>query len=441
MEAFSYRDFIRLGHRLPVRERTAVTSQMLAGMRDSGTDALLLRQTLGPMDREVVVRDHGGREQPMLMFGSNNYLGLATHPHVKTRVAEAVAEMGVGVGGPPLLNGYSHLHRELEERLAAFEGQEAAIVFGSGYQANLGLMSALPGRRDLVLYDVHSHASLIDGLKLGGSDARAVPHSDPAALDAALATHRPNYRDVFVAIEGVYSMAGDLAPLDATAALCRRYDALLLLDDAHGTGVAGPGGHGTASLYGPEAAPDAIVGTFSKAFAVAGGFVAGSRGIIDTLRYFCRPYMFSASLAPPVVAAVLAGLDVIEQEPGIHARLMHNCDRLARGLLALGVPADPRTAIFPISVPLGVDIRSAAHEVHRRGVFANHIEHPAVPMAEQRFRLSVTAQHTDADIDRVLAVFADLMASWPHPGDLVAGDSLGDGLVDDSIPDLFEGGF
>lgn len=442
MPSLTYRDFVRLSQRLPVRERTALTSELLAGMRDEKTDALLLREVLSPMGREVLVRDHDGHEQPMLMFGSNNYLGLAEHPAVKRRVTETVETWGVGMGGPPLLNGYSELHRELERRLAELEGQEDAIVFGSGYAANLGLISALPGRRDLVLYDSQSHASLIDGLKLGGIESRSVAHNDLAALEAALIEHRATYRDVFVCVEGVYSMSGDVAPLEAVAALCRTHDALLLLDDAHGTGVTGPGGRGTAALFAHSVTPDAVVGTFSKAFSVAGGFVAASRGVIDTLRYFCRAYMFSASLAPPVVAAVLAGLDVIETEPAVHARLMANTARFAAGLQALGHAADERTAIFPLYVPLGVDIRAAAHAFHQRGLFVNHIEHPAVRLAAQRFRFSLTAEHTDADIDRLLAAIAELTAAWPSPG--VSGDGQATAppdLDDEPLPDVFEGGF
>ena len=442
MAALSYRDFVRLSQRLPVRERTALTSDLLAGMRDEKTDALLLREVLSPMGREVLVRDHDGHEQTMLMFGSNNYLGLAAHAGVKQRVIDTVGAWGVGMGGPPLLNGYSRLHRELEQRLAALEGQEDAILFGSGYAANLGIISALPSRRDLVLYDAQSHASLIDGLKLGGVEGRSFPHNDLAALEAALTERRAAYRDVFVCVEGVYSMSGDVAPLEDIAALCRAHDALLLLDDAHGTGVTGPGGRGTAALFGHRIAPDAVIGTFSKAFSVAGGFVAASHGIVDTLRYFCRAYMFSASLAPPVVAAVLAGLDVIETEPEVHARLMANTARFADGLQALGHAADPRSAIFPVYVPLGVDIRAAAHAFHQRGLFVNHIEHPAVRLAEQRFRFSLTAEHTDADIDRLLGAIADLMSDWTRLG--VSGDGQATAppdLDDEPLPNVFEGGF
>lgn len=443
MPALTYRDFIRLSQRLPVRERTAMTADLLESMRATKTDALLLRQVLGPMGREVLVRDHDGHEQVMLMFGSNNYLGLATHPGVKRRVAEAVEAWGVGMGGPPLLNGYSHLHRELEQRLAALEGQEDAILFGSGYAANLGLMSALPGRRDLVVYDTQSHASLIDGLKLGAIASRSFEHNDLAALEAVLVEHRGAYRDVFVCVEGVYSMSGDLAPLAEVGALCRAHDALLLLDDAHGTGVTGSGGRGTAALFAETVTPDAVVGTFSKSFSVAGGFVAGSRGIIDTLRYFCRAYMFSASLAPPVVVAVLAGLDVIEGEPEIHARLMANAARLSEGFHAMGLPADERTAIFPLYVPLGADIRAAAHAFHQRGMFVNHIEHPAVRLAEQRFRFSVTAEHTEADIDRLLEAIVAITAPWPRHSP--SGDGQASALPDvgdeEPLPDLFEGGF
>ncbi|WP_412062783.1 aminotransferase class I/II-fold pyridoxal phosphate-dependent enzyme [Rubrivirga sp. IMCC45206] len=436
----SYRDLIRIRSGLGLAERTATFTDWILEERAAGTDGLQYRRVLGPMDRVVTVQSHTGPPRPMLMFGSNNYLGLATHPTVVRRVQRAVAEHGAGVGGPPALNGHGPLHRELEERLADLEGQEAALLYGSGYAANVGLLSALPAPGDLVIYDAHSHASFIDGIKLGRIEGRAVPHGDLRALEAALAAHRPNHRDVFVNVEGVYSMTGDVSRLDRVAELCRRYDAALIVDDAHGTGVTGPGGRGTLAMFDACEAATAVVGTFSKSFAVSGGFVAASRAVVEYLRYFSRAYVFSASPSPAVCAAVLAGLDVIEQEPEIHGRLVENAAVLADGLRALGFEADGVTPIFSLPAPPDADVRAMAHAFDARDVFVNHVEAPVVPAREQRFRLSVSAVHTRADIERLLAAVAEVWAgALPFCGDGAMGGTLPD--LDEPTLDAYQGGF
>ncbi|HEX8384874.1 MAG TPA: aminotransferase class I/II-fold pyridoxal phosphate-dependent enzyme [Rubricoccaceae bacterium] len=432
------RDMVRMSTRLGSRDRSAMISRLMDTLRATQTDGLHQREILSPPGREVVVRDHSGHVQPMLMFGANNYLGLATHPLVRERVHRAVDEDGAGVGGPPLLNGYTRLHRELEERLAAYEHQEEALIYGSGYAAGLGVMSALPSRRDLVHYDAHSHACFLDGLRLGGITARTFAHNDVAALDAALSVKPAGTRDVLVAVEGVYSMDGDAAPLDLIVPVCKRHGALIVLDDAHGTGVAGPGGAGSAVRDGVASEIDVVVGTFSKAFSVSGGFVACSRDVATYLRFFSRSYVFSASLPPPTVAAVLAGLDVLESEPERHAALMRNAAFLAQGVRALGhrVPSDT-SAIVALHVPLGMDIRSAAHAFHRQGLFVNHIEYPAVSTADQRFRLSLSADHTLDDIRRLLTGIEAVWAEFAPEG--VDEDAV---FPDEPPPaEAFQGGF
>ncbi len=430
------RDLVRMSSRLSGRERAGLVHRMVVGARAARTDGLQQRQVLSPPGREVVVQDHHGHVRTMRMFGANDYLGFATHPVVQERVRKAVSEHGAGVGGPPLLNGYSRLHRELEERLAAYEHQEEALLYGSGYAAGLGVMSALPSRRDVVHYDADSHACFLDGMKLGGVASRAFPHNDVAALEAALAAHRDGPGDAIVAVEGVYSMEGDAAPLDRIVAAAKRHGAVVVLDDAHGTGVAGPGGRGSAVKYGVERDIDVVVGTFSKSFAVSGGFVACSREIASYLRLFSRSYVFSASLPPPTLAAVLAGLDLLEAEPERHAQLLRNAKQLTEGVRALGhaVPQDD-SAIVALKVPLGMDIRAAAHAFHDRDLFVNHVEYPAVATSEQRFRLSVSADHTAADIRELIE---GVEAVWAQ----FAPDTSGDGHIADEprLPD-FEGGF
>jgi len=415
-ENFSLRDILLQGRKLSFHERTAFFSQWIQERAQCG-DSLHFRQINSPADRAVNVFDrYTGQDREMLMFGSNNYLGLANHPRVQRRAKEAIDQFGVGVGGPPLLNGYTRLHRQLEERLAAFKNKDAALLFSSGYGANVGLMSCLIGKHDVMLHDAYSHASLQDGMKLGGVTALKFPHNDMAEFARLLeATCDSTGGDVFVGVEGVYSMDGDLAPLDRIAPLCKAHGAILILDDAHGTGVMGPGGHGTDAHFGVEDQVDIAMGTFSKAFGVVGGFVAASQDVVDYLRFFARSYFFSASLPPVVVASVLGCLEVLDQEPEHRLRLHGNVRYLARRLRRLGFPVDPSSPIIPLLAPLGMDLRKAAYHFHRRGIFLNAIEYPAVSASEQRFRISVMSSHTPSDLDRLLEVIEEVWSLYAVP--------------------------
>jgi glycine C-acetyltransferase len=416
-ENFDLRTVLLHGRRLPLAERVQFFAEFLRGLEERG-ERTTMREIASAADREVRVCESGSAARPMLMFGSNNYLGLANHPRVVAAVGAAVSEYGAGIGGPPLLNGYTRLHRELEERLAALKGTEDAIIFSSGYGANVGLVTGLVNPDDLVLYDAYSHASFCDGLKMSGVEAHSFHHNDLADLERMLGRHAGAAgRDVYIAAEGVYSMDGDTAPVDRLVALCRQYGARLLLDDAHGTGVMGPTGRGTAERYGVEGQVDVTMGTFSKTFSVTGGFVAADRAIVDYLRYFARSYMFSASLPPPVIAAVLAGLDVMEDEPWLRERLHANVACALAGLRAIGFDIASETGVIPLIVPRGMSIRRAARRFHELGIFVNAVEYPAVPVSQQRFRVSMMATHTKEDIDRLLEAVADV---WSDPDNKVA---------------------
>ncbi|RPH37186.1 aminotransferase class I/II-fold pyridoxal phosphate-dependent enzyme [bacterium] len=411
-ENFDLRHILVRGRELGLRERMEFFQDFL---RSLGTDreALTLRQIATAADRQVDVLDpHDGTKHMMLMFGSNNYLGLAHHPCVRARVEEAIRRYGTGLGGPPLLNGYTPLHRSLEERLAALKGTEDALLFSSGYGANAGVVSGLLNRKDIVLYDAYSHASFCDGLKLAGVQSLRFPHNDVGKLGSLLAENRGGTHDVFVGVEGVYSMDGDLAPLDAIVPLCKAHGALLILDDAHGTGVIGRTGRGTAEHFGVHGEIDATVGTFSKTLAVTGGFIAASKPVIDYLRYFARSYMFSASLPPMVIAAVHAGLDVMEREPELLERLRENTRYAVQGFRSLGFDVKGDSPIIALRVPIGMNIRHAGQEFHRRGIFVNSIEYPAVPVSQQRFRISMMAAHTRSDIDALLTAVKEVWEAF-----------------------------
>ncbi len=411
-ENFDLRDILLNGRGRSLQERVAQFGAFLDDLREQ-KNMLCMRSINSPTDREVTVIDpFSGLPRSMLMFGSNNYLGLATHPHVRERVEDAIRDFGIGVGGPPLLNGTTCLHRELEERLAALKGTEDAMLFSSGYGANVGLTTGLMSSADIVLFDAFSHASFTDGLRMAGAQTFRFGHNDLHHLEQLfeMAAKR-RHTDLFVGVEGVYSMDGDVAPLDRLLPLCESHGALLVLDDAHGTGVMGASGRGTAEHFGLEGKIPLTMGTFSKAFSVTGGFVAGSSAIISYLRFFARAHMFSAALPPPVIAAVLGGLEVLEREPERLSRLRRNIALAARGLQELGFDVGPSSAILPLRVPVNMDIRRASLAFHERGIFVNSIEYPAVPVSQQRFRISLMATHTHEDIRRLLTAVQEVWST------------------------------
>lgn len=402
-ENFDLHSILMHGKGMKLKNKTEFFNQFIQDL--TSKDQMLCMRSIGSAaDREVLVFDeHLKSYRKMLMFGSNNYLGLANHPYIIKKVTDAVNEFGVGIGGPPLLNGYTNLHKKLEEKLAEFKNAEDAMIFSSGYGANVGLVSGLMNQNSVVLYDAYSHASFYDGIKLSGVQSYRFPHNDLKSLEARLKIIRSKSNcDVFVGVEGVYSMDGDTAPLDELLILCKKYDAILIVDDAHGTGVMGENGKGTAEAFNIEGNVDITMGTFSKTFTVTGGFVASSKDIINYLRFFARSYMFSASVSPGVVAAVLAGLEVIKAEPERLENLRANINYANECLKNLGFDSNNKSAIIPLRVPINMNIREAAYEFHKRGIFINSIEYPAVPLSQQRFRISIMATHIKNDIDRLV---------------------------------------
>lgn len=412
-ENFDLRQILLRGRNMKLQDKTAFFDSYL-NEKIEENEVTQMRLIGSASDREVKVYDaETGEFKSMLMFGSNNYLGLANHPLVCRRAKEIIDEYGAGIGGPPLLNGYTVLHRELEEKLAELKGCEDALIFSSGYNANVGLVTSLMGPEDIVFYDAYSHASFCDGIKMSGVQAIRFHHNDIAMLERKLQANQPKEnRDIFIAVEGVYSMDGDMAPLDKLVELKNKYGAYLIVDDAHGTGMTGEHGRGTAEHFGVEGQVDIIMGTFSKSFAMTGGFVAASKPIINYMRFFARSYMFSASMPPIVIASVLAGLEVMENEPELFSKLNENIYYAINGLNRLGFNIESDSAIIPLIVPEGMNIRHAAYEFHKKGIFLNSIEYPAVPVSQQRFRISIMAIHTKHDIDCLLEAVSQVWEKY-----------------------------
>lgn len=363
----------------------------------------VMRQVDGAAGPVVPVREPGtDTPNETIMLGSNNYLSIANEPEIVTRTAAVLEDYGIGCGGPPLLNGMTAVHRALERRLAEWKGCESAMVFSSGYGANVGWVSGMFQAGDVLVYDEQSHASLYDGIQLGRVRALTFEHNDMDHLEHRLmqVRWRNPGANVMVAVEGVYSMNGDIAPLEQIRSLCDKYDAWLAIDDAHGTGVLGARGHGTAEHFGLEGRIEVAMGTFSKTFTTVGGFVAGSRRLVDYLRFFARSYMFSATLPPHVAGSVLASMDWIDAHPE-RIRALHDNTALFASLLGgRGFAIEHQTAIIPIRVPEPVSIPEVVADLQHEGVFVNGVEYPAVPRDQQRLRVSIQAGHTADQLTR-----------------------------------------
>lgn len=340
----------------------------------------------------------------VLMFGSNNYLGLTRHPYVIEAAKNALLKYGTSMTGSRLLNGSTHLHEELEARIARFVRKEAAIVFTTGYLANLGTISALVNKRAVAVVDKADHASIYDGCQLADGEMVRFKHNDVGHLDAVL--RRTGQKATLVVVDGVYSMGGDIAPLPEIVQTARRHGARVMVDDAHAIGVIGEGGRGTASHFGIEGEVDLIMGTFSKSLASIGGFVAGPKRVLEWIRHFGRALMFSASLPPASTAAALAALDVLEREPEIVDRLRRLSAMWRDGLRSLGFDiGQSQTPIAPVVVGDEYNTVMFWKMLLEEGVYVNPVIYPAVPMREAILRTSCMATHTPEQIEQALEKF------------------------------------
>jgi 8-amino-7-oxononanoate synthase len=352
-------------------------------------------------DTEVIV--HGERK---VMVGSNNYLGLTHHPKVLEAAERALRQYGSGCTGSRFLNGTLDLHEQLEERLAKFVNQEAALVFSTGYQTNLGVISSLVGRDDHLYSDKLNHASIVDGARLGFGTVHRYPHGDLRALERELA-RTPSEAGKLIVTDGIFSMEGTIVDLPGITALAEFYGAEVLVDDAHSFGVLGDGGGGTAQHFHVEDRTSLIMATFSKSLASIGGMVAGPEDVIHYLKHHARSLIFSASNPPASVAASLAALDIIEQEPERRERLWHNTRRMQDGLRGLGYDIGrSETPIVPVQVGELEPMFVFWKQLFEAGVFTNPVTPPAVPDHACRLRISLMATHTDDQIDFVLDAFA-----------------------------------
>ena len=341
----------------------------------------------------------------LIMLGSNNYLGLTGEDAVRNAAVEAIGSYGTSCTGSRFLNGTLALHHELENRLARFVGKPKALVFSTGYQANLGVLSALIGRNDVLVCDKEDHASIIDGARLSLGRLARFHHNDLDDLDRVLDAC-PQESGVLVAVDGVFSMSGEIAPLPELIDVCRRHGARFLVDDAHGIGVVGRG-RGTAAHFGVTDDVDLIVGTFSKSFASIGGFVAGDEAAIHWIQHLARSLIFSASLPAPNVAAALAALDVMEREPERVDRVNEIADRMRSAYRDLGFDVGrSETPVIPIRIGDSLEAMRVWRALFDAGIYVNVAIPPAVPAGQALLRTSYMATHTDEQMDRVLEAFA-----------------------------------
>jgi glycine C-acetyltransferase len=343
----------------------------------------------------------------VLNFCSNNYLGLANHPDIVASAQKAVAKMGVGPGAVRSIAGTMSLHIELEKRLAAFKGVEAAITFQSGFTANLATIPALVGKEDAIFSDRLNHASIIDGCRLSGAKIIAYEHNDVASLEEQIKANKDQFRRFLIVTDGVFSMDGDIAPLPAIYEVAKKYDILLMVDDAHGEGVIGKGGRGIVDHFGLHGKVDVEVGTMSKAFGVMGGVVAGNATIIEWLRQRGRPFLFSSAMTVPDAAACLAAIDLLEDSTQLVDKLWSNGNYFKAEMKKLGfntgVSETPITPVMLGEAPLA---QQFSRELFDENIFAMSIGFPTVPQGKARIRVMISAAHSTDDLDKGLEAFA-----------------------------------
>jgi glycine C-acetyltransferase len=366
-----------------------------------------LYRALRVLDGEQAARASVDRRD-VVNLSSNNYLGLTTHPTLRARALEALKAFGVGTGSVRTIAGTMAIHVELERRLAAFKQTEAAVVFQSGFTANAGTVSSLLGRDDVIVSDELNHASIIDGARLSRATIKVFPHRDVAAARQIVGALPPGQRKLLIT-DGVFSMDGDLGPLPELCAVADEYGCIMMVDDAHASGVFGRAGRGTVDHFGVHGRVDVQVGTLSKALGALGGYVAGSLSLIEFLHRRARPFLFSTSHPPSVAASCIAALDVLESEPQWMQQLWANTRFFKAGLQRLGFDTGiSESPITPVIVGDGALAMTLSDKLFEAGVFAQGIGFPTVPQGKARVRTIVTATHTEADLQFALDAFGNV---------------------------------
>lgn len=374
-----------------------------------------LRTIDGAQDARVTI---AGRS--VISLCSNNYLGLANHPALIEAACRAARDYGVGAGASRLISGSMRAHRDLEERLATFKGTEACLLFNSGYHANVGTIPALVGEADAVFSDELNHASLVDGCRLSRAAVHVYPHANAGVLEEMLCRRLDRRR--LIVTDSIFSMDGDAAPLAEICALAERYDAMVMVDEAHATGVVGPRGAGLVEALALADRVTVQMGTLGKALGSFGAYVAGSRALIEYLVNSARTFIFTTALPPPVVASAAAALTIVENEPERRERVRRNATRLRAGLGRAGFAVEPTEEhIVPLHIGDGRAATRMSEALLERGVLAQGIRPPTVRPGTERIRATVMATHTDGDIDAAIAAFARVadgllpIAGWPDP--------------------------
>lgn len=349
----------------------------------------------------------GELRRDLINFASYNYLGLSYREEVKQAIKDAVDVFGGGSSGSPILSGTTRLHEELAQKLAAFKGKEAAMIFPTGYSVNVGVIAGLMRSGDLIIADQYAHASIVDGMILSKAKSRFFRHNRADDLDRKLTGFDGKK---LVIVEGVYSMDGDISPLPEIVEVCRRHNARLLIDEAHSTFVFGPNGRGVAEHFGLDDEVDIHIGTFSKSLGGQGGFVAGSQGLIDYLRGFSRSRFFSCALAPTVVAGISRALELAEAHPELRSQLWDNVAYMQGLLRDAGVDiGESESQVIPIMVRNDAKVFDLGEELLRAGVFINPVKYPAVGKHKSRFRMSISAAHTREDLEKGSEIIIDVL--------------------------------
>ncbi|MCX7010815.1 MAG: aminotransferase class I/II-fold pyridoxal phosphate-dependent enzyme, partial [Kiritimatiellaeota bacterium] len=397
-----FEDFVPKDGKADLFQKVRNLDTFLLGGLPGYLDGLGL-QIMGPVSHLVEVREHDSTIHEVIMMGSNSYLGLNTHPRVVAACKAACDQYGYGMGAVSLYAGTSPLHRQLEELIAQFYGTEDAILFPCGYSGNVGVLSALCGPGDVTINDAANHASIFDGCALSGAEIKVYLHRNMKHLEKILKRLPVSQQGRLIVTDGVFSMDGDVAPLAEIVALAQRYQARVMIDEAHGVGVLGPTGRGTPEKFNCTGAIDIIYGTLSKAPAAIGGYCAGTAALIRYLRYYARTYFFSTSIPAPIIAGLIEVFKLMQEDAAGRQQLWENVRYMLAGLKALGFnTGDTESAIIPVIIGDEDKLARFHNDLRHRGVFTNVVTYPAVRRKECRLRVSLMNSLTREELDRAL---------------------------------------